>query len=181
MIQHIEYLVKPYQDSKDLPIDGCAKMEVPPFAHNPFVGILKEISKRGITANQYLNQMLGLWRQRVDYVRINSNSLFVTIDIFKEDSDRPDELMALREYAQQKLEERFITLHSGYETANHLNDKWHLGQRLSIHAYGEISDRCAKGETKELVRNLKSLKPNLKVIVNFDKKLSSDTIEGKFD
>ena len=181
MVSHIEYLVKPYQDSKYLPIDGCAKMEVPQFAHNPFVEILEEISKQGISAKEYLNRILELWKERVDYVDTNPDFLFVMVDIFREDSDRPGELRDLREYARQKLGDRFISLHSGYDTANYLNEQGHLNQVLNIHAYGEVSDRCAEGETNELIRNLKQLKPNLQVAVDFDKKLCSDTLEGKFD
>ena len=181
MVRHIEYLVKPYQDSRNLPVDGCARMEVPPFAHNPFAGVFEEISNQGITAEEYLNQMLELWKERVDYVDTNPDSLFVIIDIFREDSNRPDKLRALREYAQHKLGERFISLHDGYGTANYLKEKGHLDRTLKIHAYGEISDRCAKGETNELTRNLNYLRPDLQVTVDFDKKLCSDTLEGKFD
>ena len=184
MVSHIEYLVKPYQDSKDLPIDGCAKMEVPPFAHNPFEGVFEEISQQGITANEYLNKMLELWKERVDYVDTNPDSLFVMIDIFDifgEDPDRPSELRELREYARQKLGDRFISLHSGYETAHYLNEQGRLNQTPNIHAYGEVSDRCAEAETNELVRNLKRLRPDLQVAVDFDKKLCPDTLDGKFD
>ena len=80
-----------------------------------------------------------------------------------------------------KLGDRFISLHSGYETAHYLNEQGRLNQTPNIHAYGEVSDRCAEAETNELVRNLKRLRPDLQVAVDFDKKLCPDTLDGKFD
>lgn len=46
MIRSLDYLVKPFLDSKDLPVNGCQHMEVPPFAHNPFLDVLAELEKR---------------------------------------------------------------------------------------------------------------------------------------
>ena len=180
MASHIEYLVKPYGHSKDLPIDGCAKMEVPPFAHNPFIGILEKISDHGLTADWYLDRMLTLGKERVGFVAANPDSLFVMVDIFGDDSDRSTELIELRNFAIQKLGDRFTSLQSGYKTSNYLYEQGHLNHELMIHAYGEISDRCAFSETNELVRNIKETNPKLCVGVIFNNKLCPDMIDGKF-
>ena len=181
MISNVEYLVKPYIDSKDLPIDGCAKMEISSRVHNPFIEVLREISRKNISPDEYLNKMLLLWKDRVDYVASDSNSLFVMIDIFRDDSYRPIQLIQLRDYATAKLHNRFVSLYSGYDTAKYLANQEVLDKVLNIHAYGEISDRCASGETNELVRELKQLDSSVNICVNFDKNLCPDTIDGKFD
>lgn len=176
MIKHIEYLVKPFQDSKDLPINGCEGI-----VRNPFIKVLEEISRKGITAKEYLQNMQRLWEKRIDYVESNLGSLFVMIDIFWEDSRRPNELLELREYARHELQEIFVSLNSGHNTAEYLNKQVDLNSNFKIHAYGEISDRCAIGETNELFRDLYSLRPHMSISFDFDNKLCPDTLDGKFN
>jgi len=176
MVSHIEYLVKPFHDSKNLPIDGCAAMEVPPFAQNPFDTVVAELARQGITAEEYLNRVMERWKERIDAVSKTADSLFVMIDILRSDAVRPIQLIEIRQHAVHRLGGRFVSLCSGYETANYLNTRRDLEHTLKIHAYGEISDRCAIGETNELTRNLKLLRPTIQVTTNFQACLCPDSI-----
>jgi hypothetical protein len=101
------------------------------------------------------------------------------IDIFRGDSVRPSQLRILRDYATYRLGSKFVSLNSGYDAAAYLNEQ-DLNKTLNIHAYGEISDRCARGETNELIQNLNQLKQGLQITVDFDIGLCPDIINGKF-
>jgi len=179
-VRSIEYLVKPFQESRNLSINGCADMDLPPFASNPFAQLLRELEALGISPQEYLREMCVRWKKRIEKVLGNPDSLFIMVDIFPNDQERPDLLLDLRSFAITSLEERFISFGSGCETGRYLTENHLLGESLDVCAYGEISRRCAVGETTALVRTLLELS-NLKHInVLFDGALCPDLTEGKF-
>jgi DNA repair exonuclease SbcCD ATPase subunit len=180
MITALDFLVKPFQDSHNLPIDGCIRMEVPPFAHNPFRQVLAELQQQHISPDQYLQQMSRLWKQRIDITRDTRSRIFIIIDIFFQDKKRPEILRELRQYAETQLEERFVSLYTGTEAAHYLAEKTDLDTYLDIEAYGEISDRCCLGETNELIRVLREIKPSLQLTAKLNIQLCPDQVEGKF-
>lgn len=151
MFKHIEYLVKPFQDSKDLPVDGCQKI-----LGDPFYAVKQALLVQKINPIQYLDQMLELWKQRVKLVQTDENSLFVTIDIadiyLRYNIQPVKQLLELRDFATTSLGSRYKTFYDSTAAALNLVDT--LKSPLTLHAYGEISDRCALGETQNLSETL---------------------------
>lgn len=121
-----------------------------------------------------------MWKKRVDLVADTQDRLFLVIDIFWEDQHRPEILLDLRAYAEKKLRERFVSLSTGTEAAHFLVENGLLDDYLDIEAYGEISDRCARGEMREMIRVLLELKPDLQITRQLNYALCPDQVEGKF-
>ncbi|MFH1978223.1 MAG: hypothetical protein ABIJ92_02775 [Candidatus Aenigmatarchaeota archaeon] len=88
---------------------------------------------------------------------------------------RPGDLVDLREYALERLGDRFASASCGQIVAEYLHNQKLVGERLHVHAYGEISDRCAEIETTNLNKKLAEL--GISADVNFDYSLCPDTLE----
>ncbi|MBI5065624.1 hypothetical protein HZA97_05290 [Candidatus Woesearchaeota archaeon] len=176
MIKRIEYLVKPFQDSCDLPINGCKDI-----VENPFEKISVKLARLGMSSEEYLELMASMWKKQIDRASNNLDLFFVMIDIFRDDKARPMLLLDLRAYAKAQLRERFLSMGCGYDVANHLaTNGYVLANPLEVHAYGEISDRCARGELNEFKEVIQRHFPDLNVYSTLDTSLCPDCLEGKF-
>ena len=118
-IQHIDVMVKPFSDSRYLPINKCSHI-----IENPFDNVLKALAEKNISIGEYLEICFQKWKRRIDFISKHPDSYLVMIDIsYFSPYNRPQYITDLINYANNLLENRFFLTCSGFSAAGILSKK----------------------------------------------------------